>query len=70
MSSILLRSNPETMQTALPLRSRGRQLVESAKDGVVAHMRRRWMQIRETGGFLGLENWAMKEIADGMSTSQ
>lgn len=70
MSSILLRSNPETMQTALPLRSRGRQLVESAKDGVVAHMRRRWMQIREAGGFLGLENWAMKEIADGMSTSQ
>lgn len=65
VSAILLKSDPETMQPALPIRSRGRQMVESAKEGVVAHIRRRWMQIRDSGGFAGLEVWALKEIADG-----
>lgn len=65
VSSILLRTHPETLQTALPIRSRGRQIVESAKDGVLGHIKRRWLQIKATGGFNGLEMWAMKEIADG-----
>jgi hypothetical protein len=39
--------------------------VESAKEGVLAHIRRRWMRIRDEGGFVGLENWSIKEIADG-----
>jgi hypothetical protein len=28
-------------------------------------IKRRWWQIKDSGGFLGLEMWALKEIADG-----
>jgi hypothetical protein len=65
VSSILLKVHPETLETALPTRSVARQKIESAKDGVLTHIRRRWMQIKEEGGFAGLETWALKEISDG-----
>jgi hypothetical protein len=59
--------DPDSLQAALPPRSAARQQIETAKDGVLAHIRRRWMQIRDSGGFLGLENWSLKEISDGES---
>lgn len=65
VSSILLRVDPNTLETTLPARSLQRQKVEDAKEGVLAHIKRRWMQIREEGGFTGLEPWALKEIRDG-----
>ena len=67
VSSILLKVDPDTLQTALSAKSRGRQLIETAKEGVLAHIRRRWMQIKDAGGFDGLENWSLKEISDGDS---
>jgi hypothetical protein len=69
VSSILLKVDPATLQTALPMRSRGRQQVEQIKEGVVGHIRRRWMQVRDTRGFDSLENWALKEISDGEALS-
>ncbi|KAK4684302.1 hypothetical protein P7C73_g5884, partial [Tremellales sp. Uapishka_1] len=66
VSSILLRIDPQTLQTVLPARSRARQKIEMAKDGVLGHIKRRWMQIRDEGGFHDLENWSLKEISDGM----
>lgn len=69
VSSILLKVDPATLQTALPMRSRGRQQVEQIKEGVVGHIRRRWMQVRDTRGFDSLENWALKEISDGKAYS-
>ena len=65
VSAILLKVNPETLQTILKPRSLNRQQIEQAKDGVLEHIRRRWMQIRDAGGFDGLENWSLKEISDG-----
>lgn len=65
VSSILLKVDPITLQTALPSRGQGRQQIESIKEGVVGHIRRRWMQVRDGGGFDGVENWALKEISDG-----
>jgi len=65
VSSILLKVDFDTLQTVLKPRSRTRQQVEIAREGILSHIRRRWMQIREAGGFDGLENWSVKEIADG-----
>jgi hypothetical protein len=68
VSSILLKANPDTLETVLPQRSAPRDRVEKAKEGVLAHIRRRWMQIKEEAGFSGLETWALKEISDGESS--
>jgi hypothetical protein len=65
VSSILLKVDPITLQAALNGRSAIRVQIESAKDGVLGHIRRRWMQIRDVGGFNGLENWALKDQSDG-----
>lgn len=39
--------------------------METARSDVIKHIRRRWMQIRDKGGFTGLEMWALKEIGNG-----
>jgi hypothetical protein len=65
VSSLLLKVDPNTLGPALPPRSRSRQQIEQAREGVLAHIRRRWTQIRDAGGFHNLENWALKEISDG-----
>lgn len=67
VSSLLLKVDPNTLGPALPPRSRSRQQIEQAREGVLAHIRRRWTQIRDAGGFHNLENWALKEISDGES---
>ena len=56
-----------TLDAALPQRSHSRQQIEMAKEGVLGHLRRRWMQIKEAGGFEDLESWSLKEISDGES---
>ena len=68
VSSLLLKVDPNTLGPALPPRSRSRQQIEQAREGVLAHIRRRWTQIRDAVGFHHLENWALKEISDGMSS--
>lgn len=70
VSSILLKVQPDTHETVLAPRSIGRHRIETAKSGILGHIRRRWLQIRDGGGFSNLENWSIKEIADGMSNRQ
>lgn len=65
VSSILLKVHPDTLETILASRSIGRHRVEAAKSGILGHIRRRWLQIRDAGGFAALETWSIKEIADG-----
>ena len=67
ISSILLKVDPDTLETALSPRSKGRIQIEEAKEGVLGHIRRRWMQVRDGGGFDGLEPWSLKEISHGES---
>ncbi|RXK42234.1 hypothetical protein M231_00592 [Tremella mesenterica] len=67
VSSILLKVDPDTLEAALSPRSRSRQQVESAREGILAHVRRRWMQVRDAGGFNELDAWALKEISDEIS---
>ena len=70
VSSILLKVHPDTHETILSPRSIGRHRVEMARSAVLGHIRRRWLQIRDQGGFSSLENWSIKEIADGTCCSQ
>ena len=65
VSSILLKVDPDTLQTALPARGKSRQQIEAIREGVLGHIKRRWMQVRDAGGFDDVENWALKEISDG-----
>lgn len=61
----MLKIDPSTSEPALAPGSENRLLLERTRVEVVKHIRRRWMQIREKGGFEGLEAWALKEISDG-----
>ena len=39
--------------------------VEQTRMDLLRWMRRRWIQVRQEGGFDTLESWAIKEISDG-----
>lgn len=65
MSSLLLRLDPETLEPMLRSGSDVRLLVEAARVSLIKHIRKRWLDIREKSGFIGLEAWALKEIGDG-----
>lgn len=65
VSSILLKVDPITQGPVLMPRSQARQEVDTAREGVLSHIRKRWMQIRDAGGFNDLEHWVLKEISDG-----
>lgn len=65
MSSILLKTDPITQGPVLLPRTQARNQIEVAREGVLAHVRRRWMQIRDAGGFQDLDHWVIKEISDG-----
>lgn len=67
VSSILLKADPLTQGPVLLPRTQARQHIEVAREGVLAHVRRRWMQIRDAGGFSDLDHWVIKEISDGAS---
>lgn len=70
VSALLLKVDPSTLETVLPTRSANRHKVELAKEGVVKHIKKRWMSIQSEGEFLGLESWAIKEISDGEYNAQ
>lgn len=40
--------------------------VEQARMDVVRWLRRRWLGVKQEGGFNALEPWAVKEICHGM----
>lgn len=66
MSSILLRPHAtETDATMLSQTSSVRAQVEEARVDLVRWIRKRWMGIRQEGGFDALEGWSIKEISQG-----
>lgn len=66
VSSILLRPHPiEAGQTLLSSISQIRIQVEDTRMDVIRWLRRRWVGVRQEGGFDNLESWALKEISHG-----
>jgi len=39
--------------------------VEQTQSDVIERIGKRWLNIRQEGGFDDLEGWAIKEISDG-----
>ncbi|TFK46743.1 hypothetical protein OE88DRAFT_1720946 [Heliocybe sulcata] len=67
VSSILLRPHAtETDQTMLSSTSHVRVQVEDTRVDVLRWLRKKWMGVRQTGGFDKLEGWALKEISGGV----
>ncbi|KAG7448416.1 uncharacterized protein BT62DRAFT_964788 [Guyanagaster necrorhizus] len=70
VSNILLRPHPiESDQAMLPGTSHVRVQVEQTRLDVISWLRKRWLGVRNEGGFEGLEGWAIKEISDSIEIS-
>lgn len=39
--------------------------VEQTRSDVIRWLRRRWINVRQEGGFEGMQEWALKELAQG-----
>lgn len=66
VSSILLKPHPtEAGETMLSSTSHIRVQVEQTRMDVLNWLRRRWIGVRQEGGFDSLEGWAIKEISHG-----
>lgn len=65
VSSVLLRSHPETGQTILSTSSPLKAEIERLRGDIITWMRKHWATARASGAFEGLEGWALKEISDG-----
>lgn len=69
VSSILLRPHATDVDaTMLTPTSHIRVQVEETRMDILRWLRRRWMGVRQEGGFNDLEGWAVKEISGGTST--
>ncbi|GBE83716.1 hypothetical protein SCP_0507720 [Sparassis crispa] len=65
VSSILLRTDPTGPEnTMLPMTSPIRRQVDEVRMDVLRWLRRRWLGVKQEGGFDALESWAAKEIAE------
>ncbi|KAK0454113.1 uncharacterized protein EV420DRAFT_1765921 [Desarmillaria tabescens] len=70
VSNILLRPHPtESDQAMLPSTSHVRVQVEQTRLDVLSWLRKRWLGVRNEGGFEELEGWAIKEISDNIEIS-
>ncbi|KAL6301124.1 hypothetical protein BKA93DRAFT_739317 [Sparassis latifolia] len=70
VSSILLRTDPTGPEnTMLPMTSPIRRQVDEVRMDVLRWLRRRWLGVKQEGGFDALESWAAKEIAEGPCVS-
>ncbi len=65
VSDVLLRTSPDSDELILPMHSDRRGAVEAAKETVLVHIKKRWVQIRSEGGFQDMKTWALKEVSDG-----
>ena len=54
----------------LTFRAQARVLVEDTRSGILSYIKRKWVLIRNAGGFDDLEPWCAKELADGASSSR
>ena len=67
VSSILLRPHTtDTDATMLSSTSTIRVQVEEARVDILRWLRKRWLGVRQEGGFNTLEGWAVKEISGGV----
>ncbi|SJL11404.1 uncharacterized protein ARMOST_14807 [Armillaria ostoyae] len=67
VSNILLRPHPtENDQAMLPGTSHVRVQVEQTRLDVLSWLRKRWLGVRNEGGFEDIEGWAIKEISDNI----
>ncbi|KAK2459858.1 hypothetical protein APHAL10511_008122 [Amanita phalloides] len=67
VSSILLRpSSTDPTQVMLSTTSHIRVQVEQTQADILARIGKRWLNIRQEGGFDDLEGWAIKEISDAI----
>ena len=68
VSSILLRPHPtESNAPMLSSTSHIRVQVEQARMDLLRWIGKRWVGVRQEGGFDELEGWAIKEISDSKS---
>ena len=54
-------------ETNLTMTSTIRMLVEELRMDILRWLRKRWVGVRQEGGFNALEGWAVKEISGGKS---
>ena len=67
---MLLRPSPkDPTSSLLSSTSQIRVQVEQTRFDILRMIRRRWVSIRQEGGFDSMEQWAIKEIADGKEFS-
>ena len=70
VSAVLLRPHPrESDKSLLSSTSQIRVQVEQTRLDILRMIRRRWVSIRQEGGFDNMETWVTAEISDGTSLS-
>ena len=66
VSSILIRTDPnDDKEPMLSATSHIRVQVEQARTDVIRWVRRRWINVRQEGGFDKMDEWALRELAGG-----
>ena len=69
VSAVLLRPHPqESDKSLLSSTYQIRVQVEQTRLDILRMIRRRWVSIRQEGGFDNMETWVTAEISDGMSS--
>ena len=70
VSAVLLRPHPqESDKSLLSITSQIRVQVEQTRLDILRMIRRRWVSIRQKGGFDNMETWVTAEISDGTGLS-
>ena len=70
VSAVLLRPHPRESDKSLrSSTSQIRVQVEQTRLDILRMIRRRWVSIRQEGGFDNMETWVTAEISDGTSLS-
>ena len=70
VSAVLLRPHPrESDKSLLSRTSQIRVQVEQIRLDILRMIRRRWVSIRQEGGFDKMETWVTAEISDGKGLS-
>nr|XP_019047493.1 hypothetical protein I302_04108 [Kwoniella bestiolae CBS 10118]OCF26423.1 hypothetical protein I302_04108 [Kwoniella bestiolae CBS 10118] len=63
-SSLATKNDGNPLQPRVSPSSRSMSIINTAKSKVLAHISRRWMQIRDMDGFGGIDSSILKEISD------
>ncbi|KAI0031847.1 hypothetical protein K488DRAFT_51136 [Vararia minispora EC-137] len=70
VASVLLRASlDDPSKTMLSTTSQIRARVEDTRADLIRWLRKRWIGVRQEGGFDDLESWALKEISHGKAAA-